>query len=215
MRVWVTRDEKPDGPLSVALRAAGLTPVLEPVITRRVIDGAAKEIARLGSEDWLVLTSAYAVEAVPVVSARVAVVGEATGRAARAKGFRVEFVSSVHGAASLFAGLRKRCDGGRVCYPRSSLATVPEAWADVEIISPVLYETCPRAFDRGVLDDIDVISVASPSAVQAIGRIDAPYASIGPTTSAALREIGVEAWVEAVRRTFESLANEIALRGEA
>lgn len=210
MRVWVTRDEEPNGPLSTALRAAGLTPVLEPVIARHVIEGAAEEIARLKSDDWLVLTSAYAVEAVPVVSARVAVVGEATGRAARAKGLRVELVSSVHGAASLFAELRKHCDRGRVCYPRSSLATVPEAWADVEIISPVLYETCPRTFDRNVIDDIDVIAVASPSAVHAIGRIDAPYASIGPTTSAALREIGVEACVEAPQRTFDSLANEIA-----
>lgn len=215
LRVWVTRDEKPDGPLSAALRAAGLTPVLEPVIARHVVDGAAKEIAGLEPDDWLVLTSAYAVEALPVVAARVAVVGEATGDAARAKGFRVEFVSSVHGAAGLFAELRKRIDRGRVWYPRSSLATLPEAWADVEVISPVLYETCLRAFDRGVIDDIDFIAVASPSAVHAIGRIDVPYASIGPTTSAALREIGVEAWVEAPRRTFQSLANEISRHRDA
>ena len=213
MKVWVTRDEHANGPLSTALRAAGLTPLLAPVLARRVIEGAARAIAELGPDDWLVLTSAFAVEAVPVVSAKVAVVGESTGRAARAKGFRVELVGSGNGSAGFLAALRGRCQRGRVCYPRSSLASPPDAWDGVELVSPVLYETCPREFDRTVIDDVDVISVASPSAVCAVGRVVGRYASIGPVTSAALRDLGIEPWAEAPRRTFGSLADEIARRG--
>ncbi|MCH7840618.1 MAG: hypothetical protein IID38_10345, partial [Planctomycetes bacterium] len=83
MRIWVTRDETPGGPLSAALAAVGLTVVCEPVLQRRVIDDAAETISRLSPDDWLVLTSVYAVEAVRADRARiprVAVVGEASRR---------------------------------------------------------------------------------------------------------------------------------------
>ena len=46
LRVWVTRDESRDGPLSIALRKAGVAPVWEPVLERHVVDDAGKEIAR-------------------------------------------------------------------------------------------------------------------------------------------------------------------------
>jgi uroporphyrinogen-III synthase len=36
------------------------------------------------------------------------------------------------------------------------------------------------------------------------------FASIGPTTSEALRAIGIEPWVEALEPTFEFLARAIA-----
>jgi uroporphyrinogen-III synthase len=50
MRVWVTRDEETVGPLSTALRAAGLTVVHEPVLARRVVNDAADTISQLGSD---------------------------------------------------------------------------------------------------------------------------------------------------------------------
>jgi len=212
LRVWITRDEEPGGPLSVALSAAGLTPVLEPVLTRRVLDETCESIRRLGFDDWLVLTSVYAVEAVPMQAARipkVAVVGEASRRAAEARGFRVELVSRWGLGKSLFDELRPLATTGTVCYPRSSLAGSPDPWPGVELLSPVLYETVARGFDRTVVDRIDIVSVASPSAVDAIGRVDRPYASIGPTTSAALRRLGIEPVVEAPERSFEGLARAI------
>ncbi len=217
MRVWVTRDEPANGPLSTALRGVGLTVVHEPVLGRRVLDDAAKDLVRLGAEDWLVLSSVYAIEAVAAEFARiprVAVVGEASRRAAVAKGFRVEHVSPGGDAASLFQELRGRVARGKVCYPRSSLAEPPEPWPGIELLSPVLYETCARVFDRGVIGRVDVVSVASPSAVEAIGVIERHYASIGPSTSAALRRIGVEPWVEALERTFEGLARAIAAHAD-
>ncbi len=226
----MTRDEPPDGPLCTALRAVGLTPVLEPVLIRRVVDDAAETIARLGPDDWLVLTSVYAIEAVALEPARiprVAVIGEASHEAAEARGLRVELVSTGRHADSLFAELRNRVAQGRVCYPRSSLVDPPEPWANVEILSPVLYETSPCDFDHSVIDRIDVVAVASPSAVErmrAAGKsspdvVGSPrglgFASIGPTTSAALRKIAVEPCVEAPQRSFQSLAEAIAARGGA
>lgn len=215
MRVWVTRDEGSDGAMSSALRAVGLTVALEPVLQRRVLTDAASEIDRLEPDDWLVLTSVYAIDAVAQVPARrprVAVVGEASRKAAVAKGFRVELMAADGTGKSLFDQLHSMATTGKVCYPRSSLAAVPQAWQGVELISPVLYETVPRQFDHNVIGRVDVVCVASPSAVEAVGSVDLHYTSIGPTTSAAIRRLGKEVWVEAPDRSFESLARAILAR---
>ena len=161
----MTREEPGDGPLSTALRAVGLQAVLEPVLQRRVVGDAGGAIRKLGPDDWLVLTSVYAIEAgacEPARVPRVAVVGEASREAAEAKGFRVELVSSKGDAQSLFDALRASIRDGKVCYPRSSLVSVPEPWPGVELVSPILYETVARTFDRSVVKRIDVVSVASP-----------------------------------------------------
>lgn len=212
MRVWVTRDEPADGRLCTALRNVELNPVLEPVLERRVVDDAAEMIRRLGPDDWLVLTSPYAINAVaaePARVPRVAVVSEPSRRAAEARGFRVELVSSKGDGRSLFQELRARFTQGRVCYPRSALVVPPKPWPGIEMLSTVLYETVPRAFDRGVIARVDVVAVASPSAVEAVGPLDLRFASIGPTTSAALKRLGREPWVEAGQPSFESLAQAI------
>lgn len=209
MRVWVTRDEKPGGPLSSALSAAGLTPVLEPVLARRIVGGAQEAIKRLTSDDWLVLTSVYAVEAVDAEAVRVpkvAVVGEPSRRAAEALGCRVELVSGRGDGGSLFDELRRIVSTGVVCYPRSSLATPPEAWPGVELLSPVLYETVPRVFDRTVVDRIDIVALTSPSAVELVGPAERPFATIGPTTSRAVRRLGIEPVIEAAQPSFDALA---------
>lgn len=215
MRIWVTRDEGSDGALSSALRSAGLDPVLEPVLTRRIISDASDVISQLGPDDWLVLTSVCAIEAVAAGAARVprvAVVGEASHRVAADLGFRVELVAADGTGTSLFDELRALAHTGKVCYPRSSLAGKPEPWAGVELLSPVLYETIPRPFDRDVIHRVDIVCVVSPSAVEAIGPVDLPYASLGPTTSAAIRKLGKEPWVESPRRKFELLAAAIVNR---
>ncbi|MBN2563776.1 MAG: uroporphyrinogen-III synthase [Phycisphaerae bacterium] len=215
MKVWVTRDEPPDGPLSTALRGAGLDVVLEPVIEKRVVGDPSEAIRRLGPNDWLVLTSPYAIEAVVALVGdaaripRVAVVAEPSRRAAEDRGLRVELVGPGGTGKSLFRELRAEATRGKVCYPRSSLAAVPEPWPGVELDCPVLYETCTRAFSPDVVTQVDVLSVASPSAVRAVGPLDLPFASIGPTTSAAIREIGREPWVESPSPSFESLASAI------
>lgn len=215
-RVWVTRDEPPGGPLCRAVAGEGLEPVHEPVLETATIGDAAPEIAALRPGDWLVLTSPRAIRAVAVGPARlprVAVVGAESERAARSLGLRVEFVSPTGSGEGVWTHLARHARGLRVCYPRSSLAEVP-ALPGVEIIAPVLYDTRPRAFDRSVGARIDVVAVASPSAVRSIrerlGSLPAPAASIGPTTSEAVREAGGVLLAEAPERTLQALARAIA-----
>ena len=213
MKIWVTRDEEPGGPLSSAMEAAGLEPVLEPVIMRRVLTDAGNEIGSLGPADWLVLTSVYAIEAVAADAARVprvAVVGESSREKAEELGLRVELVSAEGSGRDLFERLSELARGVKVCYPRSSLAAPPDLPEDVELVSPVLYETISRDFRRAILNEVDAAAVASPSAVRAIGRTDLPLASIGPSTSAAIRELGMEPWLEAPKASFDALAQLIA-----
>ena len=180
---------------------------------RHVVSDASDAIASLSADDWLVLTSVFAVNAVHAPGARVprvAVVGRASREAADARGLRVGLVSSGGDAASLFAELRAQGNSGKVCYPRSSLAQPPDPWPGVEIISPILYETIQREFDKDMVARTDIVSVASPSAVEAVGVVERPYASIGPATTAALRRFGITPVVEAPERSFESLARAIA-----
>ncbi|MFG0252872.1 MAG: uroporphyrinogen-III synthase [Phycisphaerales bacterium JB038] len=213
MRVWVTRDEPEDGPLSTALRAVGLTPVVEPVVQRRVVDDCREQVEALGPDDWLVLTSPYAIESVarePAKTPRLAVVGEPSAELAWGLGFRVELMASEGTGESLWRELQPFAAGRTICYPRSSKAKPPTGLADVALVSPVLYETTARDFDRGVLERVDVIALASPSAVRSIGRTDLPCASIGPVTSRALRELDIEPWREAASSSFEALARVIA-----
>ena len=214
MRVWITREEGEDGPLSAAVRACGLTPVLEPVIQRRLICDPNEAVGDLQTDDWLVLTSPYAIEAVlDVAAARVAciaVVGEPSAKLARSLGLRVELVGSSGHGAELWNELRERVSDGVVCYPRSAKANEPQTWGNVELRTPELYDTSPREFDRSVADRVDVAAVASPSAVKAIGPTPLRLASIGRATSAAIRTLGMQPWVEAATPSFESLAEAIA-----
>lgn len=212
MKVWVTRDEPADGPLSTALRAAGLEVVNEPVITRWVVSDCRDEIESLSEGDWLVLTSAFALKAVHQpgkVVFKVAVLGAATKQAAEDAGWIVEYVSEGGDATSLFTELAPHAASRTICYPRSSQAKPPLLPADITLLCPVAYETAPREYRTELADEVDVIAVASPSAVRAIGKVDKPFASIGPTTSAALRELGIEPWVEAPEKSFPSLTRAI------
>jgi uroporphyrinogen-III synthase len=211
--VWVTRDEAADGPLSTALSARGLDVLLEPVLERRVVADPAAMLRDLGGDDWLVLTSTYAIKAVAGLQwakvPKVAVVGEASRHLAEHNGLRVTLVSEDGHGQTLFAQLRSAARSGIICYPRSAQADIPERWPGVELRSPILYETAPRAFNRDVVRKAAIAAVASPSAVDALGDIAIPLASIGRTTSDAIRRRGREPAVEAGYPSFERLAEAI------
>lgn len=213
LRVWVTRDEESDGPLASALKSHSLCPVVEPVVVHRFLTDGSDDLAKLGPSDWLVLTSPYAADSVNESLARVpkvAVVGDVTKEHAERRGFRVELVGPARTAEGVFSALCDMVSAGIVCYPRSSLATPPKPWADVVVNSPIIYETNPKSFDRTIIQRVDMVAVTSPSAVESIGHVDLPFASIGPTTSTALGSMGIEPIVEAPRRSLESLAETIA-----
>jgi uroporphyrinogen-III synthase len=212
--IWVTREEEADGPLCTALRARGLAIVLEPVLTRHLVADPAQLVAGLTRDDWLVLTSPFAIAALKDVPAarvpQVAVIGESSRRLAEELGLRVMLVSPDGHGDLLFDELRRNARRGVICYLRSSLAKAPAAWAGVELRAPVLYGTVPRDFDRTTAQRCALAAVASPSAAEALRGIDIPLASIGRVTTAAIHQQGREAAVEAALPSFESLADAIA-----
>jgi len=215
-RVWVTRDEGQDGPLCTALRAAGRVPVLEPVLELlQVLEPSAlvRPLQALTRRDWLVLTSARAVEALPRVSvdARVGVVGRATRQAAEAAGLSVALESCDGTGAGLWKELDRRAGrGARVLFPRAELAEVP-VLPGVDIDAPIVYATHTRTFDRTVAARVSAVTFASPSAVrvaaEALRGRRLVALSIGPTTSAALAAVAPELDVrQAAEPTFGALA---------
>lgn len=219
MKIWITRDEPTDGPLGSAITEVGLTAVHEPVLKRSVITNAREVISRLGFSDWLVFTSVNAIESVAADVARipqVAVIDEATQKAAERLGFRVDFVSKSHCINSICDELKERAQGATVCYPRSSKAVEPAFEQDndskIKFISPVLYETQECPFNKSIVNEVNVVAVTSAAAVHAIGIVDLPFASIGPLTSSALNELGIKPWVEAANTSFQLLAEAIAAK---
>ena len=213
INVWVTRDEQFQGPLSRALARFGLNPIVEPVITRTPTTDTAQTLASLAPDDWLIFTSAFAVDCLPDAAPRrvhLAAVGPMTAQAARNAGFKPDIVTPRRNRDDLLRRLRPLAKNCVVCYPRSNRARPIDPWPGVEIRCPVVYTITPRPFDRRVLDRIDIVAVTSPSAVQAIGPIDRPFASIGSTTSNALRRIGITPAVQPDEPSFDDLARAIA-----
>ena len=212
MHVWVTRDEPSDGPLSSAIRSVGLDVLHAPVIKRSLVANPVQLLADMQEGEWLVLTSPYAINAVPVdvVSrARLAVVGKASRRAAQERGLTIAFSPSVPNGETLFqelAELQPQNQSIRIWYPRSAAAVLPLLPAHIKCESPILYETLPIPYDEEAVTRADVIALASSTAVGSIKSFHAPCASIGPTTTAALEERDVIPAITAAHPTFKELA---------
>jgi len=214
-RVWVTRDEGQDGPLCKALRSAGRVPVLEPVVEVVSLmgpDDFVVPMTDLERKDWLVLTSARAVAALPRIGtrARVGVVGPATRKAAEALGLEVSLESRDGTGAGLWKEIdRRAARGARIYFPRSDVAEVPRL-AGVEMNAPVAYGTRAREFDASIAARIDAAAFASPSSVRATEHVlrarQLITLSIGPTTSDALLALRVIDVREAKSPTFAALA---------
>jgi uroporphyrinogen-III synthase len=217
IKVWVTRDEPPDGPLCTALRSRGLDPICEPVVHRRITTDIAPHLRALGPRDWLALTSTFAIEAIDpkLVPGRVAVVGESSRAAAVARGLRVERTSPDGTGEGLWQSLQANSDGAtHILYPRSSLAQAPNPWPGITLTSPILYTTELQPVSPAAIQGIIIAAIASPSAAEAVAKL-APgihCASVGPTTSAALRARGIEPWLESPKPDFVSLAESITTK---
>ncbi len=202
----------------------------------------------LGKFDWLVFTSANAMRflaqrgtelGIPLVgnakaTPHVAAVGPATANAAAEAGFSVNMVATHHSgrelAAELIAKVGSRMRGTRMLLPRGNRAddALPSLLRDAgaEVTEVVAYSTEPsEEFDQSVLrqlelGNVDVITLASPSAfhalVELVGREmieriarQTWIAAIGPTTAAAMRQFGLKAPIQATRATSSGLVNAI------
>jgi len=145
----------------------------------------------------------------------VAAIGPATARALRDRGVVPDVVPAEAVSESLLAAL------GDVAGRRVLVATAQgardvlpdglrEGGAEVDVVH--LYRTVPEPVDAEAVRSADLITFTSSSTVASLAAVlgdgalnGLRAASIGPVTSAALREHGIEPAVEADPHTVDGL----------
>jgi uroporphyrinogen III methyltransferase / synthase len=163
---------------------------------------------------------------------RIAAVGPGTAGALLERGITVDLLPERFVAEGLLDALRERDDvaGADVMYVAAEGARdvlpsgLQELGANVEVVQPYRSvrdgrgaEKLKAALERG---EVDFVTVASASAVTAFvqlvgidAALRARVASIGPVTSDAAREAGLEVAAEAHESTLESLVQAIEAAG--
>lgn len=162
-------------------------------------------------------------------SVRVCVVGPATARVAAARGWAVSLVPERDFVAeSVVSMMAPNAAGRLVLFPRAARARavvedgLRAAGATVDIV--VAYEALPCEAGRQALRDaldagVDLVTVASSNTARFLDRlvededrarlVAVPFASIGPITSATVRELGYRVAVEASASTLPGLVEAI------
>ena len=231
-RVVVTRTAEQAGELSVRLAGAGADVVEVPTLT--IADpgdgssGLVSAAGRLAHFDWVVLTSANAVErlfshlhdARDLGPARVAAVGPATAAALAGHGVRANLVARRSNGAALADEIPD--PPGRVLLARAEGAdpVLPEKLVargfDVEEVAA--YRTVPLPVPAALLERAgraDAVTFASGSAVDAYLAAGAQVSPdqrvvcIGPVTAEAARRAGLDVAAVAERADLDSLVDAV------
>jgi uroporphyrinogen III methyltransferase/synthase len=217
--VAVTRARAQASGLAGRLRELGARTIEAPAIRIVALDGPAPD---LRAYDLVCLTSpngvrllwdrmtAAGLDARALARARVAAIGPGTARALRERGIVADVVPEQFVAESLVAALAEvpvsRALVARAARARDVLPdALRERGADVDVVA--LYETVAEDLgeaERARLGEADYITFTSSSTVEfflTACRGDVPerarLVSIGPVTSATLRDHGLEPHVEA------------------
>ncbi|MGD0427664.1 MAG: uroporphyrinogen-III synthase [Candidatus Acidiferrales bacterium] len=171
------------------------------------------------------------VQPVQALRPKIAAVGVATAQAARNLDLRVDFVAQTQTGESLAAELRDQLVGKRVLLPRSDRVDdrLPDALreAGAQVKEVVAYRTLrPESLDPEILSavrkaEVAAVVFASPSAYHNLAafvpaaelvalsqRVE--FATIGSTTTRALREAGARVAIEANDSSSAGLADAIA-----
>jgi uroporphyrinogen-III synthase len=238
LRVVVTRAEHQSEGLAAAFERAGARverlPLLEvvPLADPRPLERAAAEA---GSCDWIVFTSANAVEAFlpltgpPPPSVRIAAVGPATAEALRGFGISPHLTAGKAEAEGLVEDLGSQVAGQRVLLPQAAdarstlLAGLRDAGA--EAMAVVAYDkrlppdAPARAAELFSTTPIGWVTFTSPRIVRHFVELlgadwerrkgELRAVSIGPVTSAELRRYGVEPAAEAARPGEEEMVGAV------
>lgn len=227
-KVIVTRPEAADGPLCTALLDAGCEPVVAPAFTFVALD-TAPTAADVAAAEWTAWTSVASVEAVapgPAQGSHHAAVGGATAQALAAVGIEAEVVGDGGGAelAELLLGSLE--PGTRILYPRSAKAD--RSFAErlrtfgIEVDDRVAYDLLdadPDVIRAALSAGVAAVTFASPSAVKGFAAAAGDdllaldgvvVASIGATTTGALRSRLREPDVVAAEPSFTALATAVA-----
>jgi uroporphyrinogen-III synthase len=164
---------------------------------------------------------------------QIAAIGPATKKAIVKHGLKVKMVPEEYVAESVVKGLREKVKGKRVLLVRAKVArdVIPEelraAGAEVDVVEA--YETVVPEKSRARLRDLlknaarrpHVVTFTSSSTVRNFAELVSPaeaasmkgiqFASIGPVTSATLRELQMPVAIEAREFTMGGLVRAIVL----
>jgi uroporphyrinogen III methyltransferase/synthase len=223
--IAVTRAREQASELGRRLQALGARVVLAPAIRTEPLPATLPD---LGGFDLLCLTSptgaarllALVRDARALAGPRIAAIGPGTAAALWAGGIEPDIVPARSNAEGLVAELADaevrraliaRAQEGRDVLPDA----LRERGADVELLA--LYRTIAEPLsdaERAAALGADLLVFASSSAVRAFhaaaGTLDGPrIASIGPATSATIRELGGEVAIEAAEHTPDGLIGAI------
>jgi uroporphyrinogen III methyltransferase / synthase len=219
--VAVTRARAQASALAARLRELGAAVVEAPAIR---IEPLAVELPDPGDYDLLVVTSPNGVEelfrhvrdARSLAGPTIAVIGPGTAAALRARGVEADVVPErAVGEALLDALAGRSFRRALLVRAKDARDVVPDglraAGTAVDVVA--LYRTVPEALGddaRAAALGADWATFTSASSArffhQAAGTLDGPrIASIGPVTSAALRELGREPDLEASDHTPDGL----------
>jgi uroporphyrinogen III methyltransferase/synthase len=221
LTIAVTRARAQASGLAARLRELGAGVVESPAIR---VEPLPVELPDPRDYDLLVLTSPNGVgelfrhvrDARALAGPQIAVIGPGTADALRARGVEPDLVperavgeslADALGGRSFRRALVARAEGARDVVP----AALREAGTEVDVVA--LYRTAAEPLPdaaRAQALGADWLTFTSASSVrffhEAAGTLDGPrLASIGPVTSAALRELGREPDLEAADHTPDGL----------
>lgn len=203
-KVAVTRAAGQGDELAKRLRAMGCEPVVWPLIAIEPLDGGPIDPSPY---DWLVVTSpngaAELARRLTASPRQLAAIGPGTAAALRDQGLEPSLVPRESTQEGLLAELPR--PAGRVLVAAAAGARRVIADALGADFVP-LYRTVELA--PAEAPDVDVVLLASPSAVRSFARTAAratPVVVIGPQTAAAARELGLDIAAEAAAHDLDGL----------
>jgi uroporphyrinogen-III synthase len=221
--VLVTRPAGTEDPLVTALTERGYRVHAVATIATEAIP---IDEASLAGFDWIIVTSAVGVAALPELpkTTRWAAVGDATAAALAARGIVAEVVPPATNGAAIAAAMPEPA-GLRLLLARADAAAedLPRLLRErgAEVVELTAYRTVEAPASSAdtlalALGDGDLAAVvfASGSAVRgflALGGTPAlPVVTIGPKTTAVARELGFRVIGEATKQTTLGLADAVA-----
>ena len=208
LKVLVTRPRDQGQALVEELKAQGFEAVVEPLIA---IEPLSDDPIDVSGYDWVLVTSVNGARELArrmtAAPARLAAVGPGTAAALAQAGMQPEVVAEVHTQEGLAAALGTPT--GRVLFVAAEGARSYLSDAVGADVLPV-YRTVER--ELGPLPDADVALLASASAARAYARAGGrgPAISIGPQTTAAARDAGVDVVAEARSHDVRGLVDSAA-----
>ena len=239
MKVLITRPGAQAESFGEALRSAGFEPIYFPVIEIQPIEDNAEldnAIKNLEKYDWVVFTSANAVDVVLKISVpslfsvvKIAAIGPKTADALRKHNIESDFIPNEYVAEAILLGLGD-LKNKWILLPRAEIARkeLPEAIVKAGGVAHeiAVYKTLPSQPDAegiaALKSGVDVVTFTSASTVEnfvaitkrnGLDPLSLPnnplFACIGPITEQAAREEGLQNIVTAKEYTTEGLIEAI------